>query len=303
MKRRLYTAVVLATICISFSQCGLNEEKNETTHTIDTTRSAQQGSAYEPPAPEQIVYRAVHRKDSAAKLSSYDSNQKHVILALNRMDAAHAAKADTLIIPDKFTDINQYSPFPFYVPELKDIHKIVYFSYPAQAFGAYEQGKLVKWGPTNMGRKKDPTPTGLFFANWKAEETRSTFDDEWLLKWNFNIENKLGIGWHQYELPGYPASHSCLRLLEQDARYLYDWADEWVLKGTDNVQAKGTPVIVFGSYPFGSSKPWMALVQNPRALDISPEQIKELVSQHMQTILAEQKKQEQQHGEVDSTGR
>jgi hypothetical protein len=30
------------------------------------------------------------------------------------------------------------------------------------------------------------------------------------LRWNFNIENKLGVGWHS--LPGYPASHSCLRL-------------------------------------------------------------------------------------------
>jgi hypothetical protein len=30
----------------------------------------------------------------------------------------------------------------------------------------------------------------------KAEETTSF--DEWDLRWNFNIENKLGVGWHQY---------------------------------------------------------------------------------------------------------
>jgi hypothetical protein len=45
------------------------------------------------------------------------------------------------------------------------------------------------------------------------------------LRWNFNIENKLGVGWHS--LPGYPASHSCLRL--EDAKLLYEWADEWQL--------------------------------------------------------------------------
>ncbi|RYD56597.1 MAG: murein L,D-transpeptidase [Sphingobacteriales bacterium] len=289
MKRVFYTAAIVAALGISVASCGLNEKK-ETTQTTD---SGTQQTPYEPPAREQISYRAVNKKDSIANLSAYDSNQKMIIMALNRMDAAHAAKADTLIIPDKFIDFNQYSPYPFYVPELKDVKKVIFFSYPAQAFGAYEQGKLVKWGPTNMGRQKDQTPTGLFFANWKAEETRSTFDDEWLLKWNFNIENKLGVGWHQYEMPGYPASHSCLRLLESDARYLYDWADQWVLKGTDNVQAKGTPVIVFGSYPFGSGKPWFAVAQNAKAMDISADQMKELVATHLQTILKEQTTQEQ----------
>jgi hypothetical protein len=29
-----------------------------------------------------------------------------------------------------------------------------------------------------MGSEKHKTPTGLFFTNWKAEETTSTFDDE-----------------------------------------------------------------------------------------------------------------------------
>lgn len=296
MKRRFYTAVVSAALCIFFSRCGMNEEKRETTQTT----SQEQPDNYDPPKREDIGYSIVSKKDSASKLARYDENQKNIILALNRMDAAHAAKADSLIMPGKFTDFNQYAPYPFYVPELRDVQKIIFFSYPAQAFGAYEQGKLVKWGPTNMGREKDQTPTGLFFANWKAEETRSTFDDEWVLKWNFNIENKLGVGWHQYDMPGYPASHSCLRLLEADARYLYDWADEWVLKGTDNVLAKGTPVIVFGSYPFGSSKPWMALAQNGKALEISAAQMKELAAPHLQTILAEQKKQGE-HGKADST--
>jgi hypothetical protein len=94
-------------------------------------------------------------------------------------------------------------------------------------------------------------------------------------------------------MPGYPASHSCLRLLETDARYLYDWADQWVLKGTDNIQAKGTPVIVFGSYPFGGSKPWFAVAQNAKAIELSPEQMKELVSPHLETILKEQGTQDQ----------
>ncbi|MGN6293271.1 MAG: L,D-transpeptidase [Chitinophagaceae bacterium] len=176
------------------------------------------------------------------------------------------------------------------LPFLDDVSKIVFFSYPAQAFAVYEYGNLVYAGPSNMGRKKDPTPTGLYFTNWKAEETTSTFNDEWILKWNFNIQNKAGIGWHQYALPGYPASHSCLRLLEDDARFLYKWADEWKLKGTDSIVLKGTPVIVFGSYPFDGRKPWLNLITDPNALDIPASELEDIVKPHLPEILNAQEK-------------
>lgn len=287
--KRTFTSAALAIVgLLGFTQCGQQDDKSTTTTTT------QKEAEYEPPKRVDITYRIASGKDSTAKLERFSDNEQKVIMALNRMDGEHLKKADSILLPAKFEEENQYSPYPFYVPELKDIKKIIFFSYPAQAFGAYEAGKLVKWGPTNMGRQKDQTPPGLYYANWKAEETRSTFDDEWLLKWNFNIENKEGIGWHQYAMPGYPASHSCLRLLEHDARYLYDWADQWVLKGTDNVLAKGTPVIVFGSYPFGGPKPWMALASDPHAIDISAQQINELVSSHKQDILAQQQKQVEQ---------
>jgi hypothetical protein len=147
-----------------------------------------------------------------------------------------------------------------------------------------------------MGRKADKTPTGLFFTNWKAEETTSTFNDEWNLKWNFNIANKLGVGWHQYELPGYPASHSCLRLQEKDARHLYEWADQWVLLDDDTVAVKGTPVIVFGTYDFGAPKPWSQLVANPKALAISEEEITKQATPFLKTILDEQQKRAKYQG-------
>jgi lipoprotein-anchoring transpeptidase ErfK/SrfK len=137
---------------------------------------------------------------------------------------------DSIIVPsDSIADIAFYLPFPLKVAAIKDIDKLIFFSYATQSFAAYENGELIYAGATNMGRKNDPTPTGLFFTNWKAETSTSTFNDEWELKWNFNIENKLGVGWHQYEMPGYPASHSCLRLMEQDAQYLYTWANQWEL--------------------------------------------------------------------------
>src|SRR6478672_4771299 len=163
-------------------------------------------------------------KDTLKKNSDY----ARIVAAVNRTDKNHLLRMDSIVVPSDLTlPIESYLPFPVQLEFLRDVDKIVYFSYPAQAFAAYENGELAYTGQTNMGRKADPTPTGLFFANWKAEETTSTFNDEWELKWNFNIENKKGVGWHQYELPGYPASHSCLRMTEKDAKFMYDWADEW----------------------------------------------------------------------------
>jgi hypothetical protein len=218
-----------------------------------------------------------------------DVAKQQIAFAVNRTDSAHFAKMDSVIIPDDISgDLVFYLPFPLNVDYIKDVEKIIFFSYPAQAFATYEKGQLTYTGATNMGRKNDPTTTGLFFTNWKAEKTISTVNDEWELLWNFNIANKDGIGWHQYEMPGYPASHSCLRLQEKDAKHLYNWADEWILASKDSVQVKGTPVIVFGNYNFDAPKPWWQLVTNPKVLDISEKEMKQQVAPYLDEIMKEQ---------------
>jgi hypothetical protein len=228
------------------------------------------------------------------KQNAADSLKIEIVTAINRTDRANLSKLDSIVIPSDFDgDVVYYLPFPLKVDYLKDVAKVLLFSYPTQTFGAYENGVLTYAGPTNMGRKKDKTPIGLFYTNWKAEKTTSTFDDEWELKWNFNIENKLGVGFHEYTLPGLPVSHSCLRLLEKDAKFLYNWADQWVLADAENVKVKGTPVVVFGAYKFGEPKPWLQLIQNPKALDLSEAQIESEIAPFLKSILKQQKIREE----------
>ncbi len=270
-----FTAILLLTTFSIFSCSQPNENNNK--HPVKRTKPANKGYHFE--------------KTKEWLKNKNTEQQQTIILAVNRTDSSHLAKMDTIIVPnDAGGKLEYYLPFPLSVPFLKDMRKIIFFSYPSQTFAAYGNGELIYTGPTNMGRKADPTPTGLYFTNWKAEQTTSTFNDEWDLKWNFNIENKLGIGFHQYELPGYPASHSCLRLQEKDARHLYDWADQWILSNADSIRTKGTPVIVFGVYPFGLPKPWMQLVSNPAILEITEAMIEKEVSIHLKEILAEQQK-------------
>lgn len=239
--------------------------------------------------PKSVSYKLENAKIWLEQ-NATDVSKIEIVTAINRTDKKNLTKLDSIVIPSDFSgDVVYYLPFPLEVDYLEDVSKLLLFSYPTQTFAAYENGVLVYSGPTNMGRKKDKTPTGLFFTNWKAEETTSTFNDEWDLKWNFNIENKLGVGFHEYELPGYPASHSCLRLLEKDAKFLYNWADQWVLADKENVKVKGTPVIVFGSYDFDGAKPWLQLTKNPKGLDISESEIEKQTAPFLEKIIKEQK--------------
>ena len=270
--------LLLSVVLVLFS-C----KQNETKTTIETKKVRVRKQ------PKMISYTLENTKQWLEQ-NGKDAAKMDIALAINRTDKTNFTQMDSVLVPTDITgDIEFYLPFPNHIDYLKDIDKIIYFSYPTQTFAAYENGELIYTGPTNMGRKKDPTPTGLFFTNWKAEQTTSTFNDEWDLKWNFNIENKEGVGWHQYSLPGYPASHSCLRLQEKDARYLYDWADQWVLADEENVKIKGTPVVVFGSYNFEAPKPWLQLISNPKAINISENEIEELTKPFLNSILLEQK--------------
>ncbi len=244
-----------------------------------------------PPKPE-IHYQLVSSKEWL-KDNKKDTAMMNIVTALNRTDNSHLRRIDSIVVPDSFAfSLPQYLPFPLELEVLAPVNKIVLFSYPTQVFAAYKNGVLEKTGPVNMGRKGRLTPTGLFFTNWKAEHTISTVNDEWDLYWNFNIANRQGVGWHQYALPGYPASHSCLRLQDADARYLYSWADQWKLSDPQTVAVKGTPVIVFGAYDFDGKKPWLQLMANPHALDIETTELEKIIQPYLQEILQVQAKRD-----------
>ncbi|HLP50209.1 MAG TPA: L,D-transpeptidase [Chitinophagales bacterium] len=240
------------------------------------------------PAPPDVTYHyQVLTKQDRQKA---DSLVEHldVLLALNRVDYKHLLRLDSIIAPDSFyTDFKAYSPFPWQLSFLNEVPKIIFYSYRIQAFAAYENGVLVKWGPVSMGKKSTPTPTGLFFTNWRAKETISTVNDEWIMKWYFNLDNFEGVSMHEYEMPGYPASHACVRLTPADAFWFYNWCEQWVLNKEDkyrSIKAYGTPVLIFGTYDFGGAKPWRNLPVDKGAVTISADELQKETEPHLEII-------------------
>ena len=208
-----------------------------------------------------------------------------IVLAINRLDDKNLRQGMTLVIPTSYDDMDQWEFMPANIETARTIPKLIIISQRVQAFGAYEFGTLVRSGPVSSGKKSTPTPSRLYFTNWKGKEVVSTFSDEWILKWNFNLDNFEGVAMHQYALPGYPASHSCVRFYAADAEWNYNWADQWIVTPDGSTKlASGTPVIIYGSYNFTAPAPWKQLPENPDATKISREELESLVTENLSTI-------------------
>lgn len=241
-----------------------------------------------------INYSLVAAKDTSDWLSTLEKggDTLNALMVINRIDPWRLKHLDTIVFPDTVApNIDFYVPFPKRMETLAEVKKIMIVSHYAQAFIIYENGELVKWGPVNLGRKLKPTPTGLFAVNWKAKRTTSTINSSWILDWYCNIDNFEGIGMHQYALPGYPASHGCVRLYRDDSNWIYHWADQWKIKD-GKIDVHGTPVVIFGEYPYGESKPWIAHSSEENGLKISPEELNQVMGDYLPTIMERQAKRD-----------
>ena len=198
------------------------------------------------------------RSDAPDPRKRFDQDQISILEVLNRADADHLSRIDTLIVPDVWsTDLQTYSRFPTEYAWGANHSKLLVVDQASQAFAAYEFGRQVRWGPVITGREASQTPAGLFHLNWRSPGRHSTVNSAWFLPWYYNFENRRGISFHQYALPGRPASHSCVRMLERDARWLFEWGQGWTLDARGwEVLEHGTPVLILGCYKFNAPPPW-----------------------------------------------
>jgi lipoprotein-anchoring transpeptidase ErfK/SrfK len=260
-----------------FSAADSEDSRNRPPH-LPSTSSAATPVHFE-------VFKVQSRKSITELESRLGKDVFAAMLKMNRIDKRHIHTGDSLVIPDASADLMGIAPFPIQLEIARKIPKLVLVSRRVQAFGAYESGRLVRWGPTSTGKKSTPTPAGLYHANWKAKTRRSSVNQSWILPWCFNLDDTAGISFHQFDLPGYPASHGCVRLLEEDAKWIYDWADQWTLSRIDqSILAFGTPVVIFGDYKYGESPLWKRLADDPAATAISPAESEIAVNQHLATI-------------------
>ena len=217
---------------------------------------------------------------------AYDGTQLALLEKLNRCDWQKLAGMKEMVAPE-FWDYQEsaYSPLTEAPEWAKNLGKVLVVHQPSQAFAAYENGCLVRWGPVSTGAKRSPTPEGVFNLNWKSRGRHSTVNRDWFLRWYYNFQNRSGRSFHEYELPGRPASHGCVRMLGRDAQWLYEWGDSWRLDDRGwNVEDPGTPVLILGQYNHGGPAPWRSaeFVASESRLELGPEEFA-LISKVIET--------------------
>jgi len=185
----------------------------------------------------------IKRGDTWAKLFP-DKKIREVVKRLNRMNVPLYYRR-WIVVPDSTADFGHMdlSPFPDYMETSGE--RLVVVDLSLHAFGAYdESGQLIHWGPVSGGkgwcpdvRKPCNTATGSFRIIRKqgAGCVSSKFPVETAggAPMPYCMHYYRGFALHGSTLPGFHASHGCLRLFYDDA--------EWLNKHFVNV---GTRVIV-----------------------------------------------------------
>jgi hypothetical protein len=202
---------------------------------------------------EGYVCYTVKKQDSWESLFP-NAEQRDIVQRLNRMNIG-LRRGETIAVPTKLDQLTIYdvAPFPRYMKSTGE--KVIYVNQQELAWGAYDAtGELQWWGPISTGRDwcndiddECTTPAGDYRIYRKSGiDCVSTIfpkrinDPSGGAPMPFCMHFVGGFALHgSEEVPGYRASHGCVRLFYEDAKWLNTQFIDIPGKGY-----KGTRVIV-----------------------------------------------------------
>lgn len=169
--------------------------------------------------PEGFIEYKIKKGDVLEKIAPRE--HWNLIQKVNRIDERHLIIGKKILLPVDLKRASDFLPIPKFIEQKRLNQRCLYVFLDTQYFGAYEDGKLVFWGPISSGKKDTSTPAGKFSVMWKSKFYRSRkFDAD--MPFAVNISH-VGYFLHEQSLPGRPASHGCIRLLHEDAKKIYAW--------------------------------------------------------------------------------
>jgi hypothetical protein len=181
-----------------------------------------------------------------------DEEQRDIVQRLNRTyNYLWAGKE--IAVPRNLENktLLDFAPFPLQIKP--DGEQQVIVDQDKLAWGAYDiNGRLIKWGPISSGRDKCSdsnnscrTITGIFhFFSKENEKCRSNVFPigRGGAKMPYCMYFHKGFAMHgSDDIPGYRASHGCIRMFTRDALWLNH---EFVMTTNDKTSFLGTKVIV-----------------------------------------------------------
>ncbi len=101
---------------------------------------------------------------------------------------------------------------------------VIVVSIPEQKAYVYRNGVRIAVSTVSTGKKGHETPTGVFTILQKHKDHHSSLYNDASMPFMQRLTWD-GVALHAGKLPGYPASHGCVRLPEEFARKLYEVTD------------------------------------------------------------------------------
>jgi len=173
-----------------------------------------------PEVPEGFSVMTLQKTESLIKFCGEDSLCEALFMKVNRYDRRRIPAGKTVLMPIDIQKALEYVPIPKQISDYRGEREIRVFL-ALQYFGAYENGAIAFWGPVSSGKKSRPTRPGKFVVNYKQRYKRSIKYHNAPMPYSINYNGGYFI--HEQSLPGYPASHGCIRLLMSDAKKLFYW--------------------------------------------------------------------------------
>lgn len=172
----------------------------------------------------------VHRGDTWEKLF-HDPRDREVVKRLNRMNMPVQYRS-YIIVPTNLNQIKNVDLSPLPAHQATGGQKLILVDLGKQAFGAYDSsGNLVHWGPVSAGKGYCPDlggPCSTVTGNFKIfrKQGPECVSSKFPLETNggapmpYCMHFSGGYALHGSTLPGYHASHGCVRLFFEDAKWL-----------------------------------------------------------------------------------
>jgi len=155
------------------------------------------------------------------------------VLRFNRMDRRHFYGGMSIKVPRCLEDLELFTPLPDFLTEAEYDDKFILVDQSEMFLGAYEHGRLVFSFPVAVGIAGHRVPNGDFRIDaidrkhisnmYTMEEIRRPYPMHYGLR--FFIDKSLpttpSYYIHGRDVPGYPASHGCIGLYDEEMQMEY----------------------------------------------------------------------------------
>ncbi|RYD51558.1 MAG: hypothetical protein EOP60_10755 [Sphingomonadales bacterium] len=173
--------------------------------------------------------------------------------------AAQSSASDTMRPSSESLKPGQFVWYPHYENASIGSAVSIVISLPQQRAFVYRGGQLIAVSTVSTGSTGRDTPVGEFTILQKKVFHRSNLYSNAPMPYMQRLTWD-GIALHAGHLPGYPASHGCIRLPKEFARKLYDLTamggqvsvvDDYIDDPADNRFTDPAPVLIADAHGLG----------------------------------------------------